>query len=304
MNGNIFDIQRFCVHDGPGIRTTVFFKGCPLRCIWCHNPESQKKDVSLAFYGDKCVNCGACAEVCPSVAHIFEDGKHVLKRSGCVHCGKCASVCSREAIELLGRTESVSDILKEVLRDRVFYKNSGGGLTVSGGEPLMQSEFLIELLKAARAEGIHTCIETCGFASPDTIRAVAEYTDIFLFDIKETNDARHKELTGVPFTPIKENLRLINSLGAKIVLRCPLVPNLNTRTEHLDGIARIACEIDNLLEVNVMAYHLLGNGKYDALGMENKMNGEPAMTAEQKKECIDAISEKITEISGKKVKVS
>ena len=294
MEGNIFDIQRFCVHDGPGIRTTVFFKGCPLRCIWCHNPESQKREVSLAFYEDKCVGCGACAEVCPNGTHVFDGEKHVLKRSGCVHCGKCAQKCPNGAIELLGRAESVSDIMKEVLRDRIFYKNSGGGLTVSGGEPLMQGEFLVELLRTAKAEGIHTCVETCGFASPETVKTVAKYTDIFLFDIKETDDLRHKELTGVPFTPIKENLRLLDSLGAKIVLRCPLVPNINTRTEHLENIARIVSETENVSEVNVMAFHTLGNGKYDALDMENKLKGEPAMTDAQKTECIRFISDKIT----------
>ena len=303
MEGNIFDIQRFCVHDGPGIRTTVFFKGCPLRCIWCHNPESQKKGVSLAYYEAKCVSCGACVKACPQGCHVFDGEKHVFRRYGCNHCGKCASACSYGAIELLGRKESVSQILGEVIRDKIFYKNSGGGMTVSGGEPLMQGDFLIELLKSAKAQGIHTCIETCGFASKETVAEVAKYTDIFLFDIKETDDERHTALTGVPFTPIKENLMLLNSLGAKIILRCPLVPEVNVRDGHIEGIARIATDIDNLLEVNVIAYHLLGNGKYDALDMENKMLGHAAMTDEQKKECIGKISNKITEISGKTVKV-
>lgn len=303
MEGNIFDIQRFCVHDGPGIRTTVFFKGCPLRCIWCHNPESQKREVSLAYYAHKCVSCGACTVACTQNCHKITDKKHVFERYGCVYCGKCASACSVGAIELLGRKATVSEILDEVLRDKTFYKNSGGGMTVSGGEPLMQGQFLTELLKGAKDQGIHTCIETCGFASKDTVREVAKYTDVFLFDIKETNDTRHKELTGVPFTPIKENLMLLNSLGARIVLRCPLVPDINTREAHFDGIAKIASSLDNLAEVNVMAYHLLGNGKYDALEMENKMSGHAAMTDEQKKECIDKISKKITEISGKTVKV-
>ena len=179
----------------------------------------------------------------------------------------------------------------------------GGKVDVSGGEPLVQGEFLIELLKGAKEHGLHTCIETCGFGKSEILKEVAKYTDIFLFDIKETDDARHKELTGVPFTPIKENLFLLNSLGAKIVLRCPLVPDINTRDEHYHEIAKIASELDNLLEVNVMAYHLLGNSKYDALEMENKMRGHEAMSAEQKAECIKAISQKITEISAKTVKV-
>ena len=303
MEGNIFDIQRFSVHDGPGIRTTVFFKGCPLKCIWCHNPESQKKEVSFAFYESKCTLCGACAEACPNKVHLFEGEKHSLDRTKCVYCGKCASSCIKGAIEILGRKESAADILKEVERDNTFYKNSGGGLTVSGGEPLMQKDFLLELLMGAKEKGIHTCIETCGFASRDTVTEVAKYTDIFLFDVKETDDERHRALTGVPFSPIKENLLLLDSIGAKIVLRCPLVPEINVRDGHLEEIARLASSMNNILEVNVMAYHTLGNGKYDALEMENKMKGKEAMSNEEKQACIDAISKKITEISGKVIKV-
>ena len=167
----------------------------------------------------------------------------------------------------------------------------------------MQGKFLIGLLKDAKELGIHTCIETCGFASSETVAEVAKYTDIFLFDVKETDDIRHKELTGVPFTPIKENLMMLDRMGAKIILRCPLVPNVNTRREHLYAIAEIASELNNIIEVNVMAYHLLGNGKYDALQIENKMLGHEAMTPEQKAECIKVISEKITEICGKTINV-
>ncbi len=303
MDGNIFDIQRFCTDDGPGIRTTVFFKGCPLKCIWCHNPESQKSAPAIAYYAHKCISCGACASVCPNGLHILKDGTHTFKREGCTLCGKCVTACLTSSLELIGRRESAEQILAEVMRDAAFYRNSGGGLTVSGGEPLMQSEFLAELLKKAKERGIHTCIETCGYASPSVIREVAKYTDIFLFDIKETDDDRHKALTGVPFAPIYENLLLLDSLGAKIILRCPLVPDINTRDEHISAIAKIAASLEGVLEVNVMAYHLLGNAKYDALNMENKMAGSAAMTEDEKAACIKAISDKIAAISGKRIKV-
>ena len=303
MKGNIFDIQRFCVHDGPGIRTVVFFKGCPLKCIWCHNPESQKADKSLAYYSDKCILCGKCSLVCHENCHKFDGEKHFLDREGCVLCGKCASVCSVNALELLGKSESVENIMLEVEKDSIFYKNSGGGLTVSGGEPLMQREFLAELLKSAKAKGFHTCIETCGFASQDTVTEIAKYTDIFLFDIKETDDARHKKLTGVPFSPILKNLMLLNSLGTKIILRCPLIPDVNTRDEHLANIAQIAASLDNLVEINVMAYHLLGNSKYDALNMNNQLQGHEAMSLEQKNTYIRAISDHVKEIGGNSIKV-
>lgn len=301
MEGKIFDIQRFCVHDGPGIRTVVFFKGCPLKCIWCHNPESQKRNKSLAFYSHKCISCGACSAACPNGCHSFVDQQHALNRDGCILCGKCASACSVGAIELLGRRATVEELLSEVMRDSLFYKNSGGGLTVSGGEPLLQSEFLFELLKSAKAQGIHTCVETCGFADSETVTKIAKYTDIFLYDVKESDDDRHKELTGVPFSPILENLMLLNSLGAKIILRCPLIPDVNTREEHIANIAQIASSLDNLLEINVMAYHLLGNDKYDALDMDNKMRGHAAMTVEQKEHYVDLIREHFEKIGGRKI---
>ena len=301
--GNIFDIQRFSVHDGPGIRTTVFLKGCPLRCLWCHNPESHKAGVNLAYYSNKCSLCGACASVCPNGCHEITDGKHVFSRHGCVSCGKCVEACAFGALELYGMRKSAEEVFSEVIRDKSFYENSGGGMTVSGGEPLMQPDFLVELLKKAKSENVHTCIETSGFAEEETVRRVAEYTDIFLFDIKATDDGRHLALTGVPFTKIKENLFLLDSLGKSIVLRCPLIPEVNTDTAHIENIAKIAVSLENLLEVNVMAYHTLGNGKYDALGMENKMSGKDAMTKDEKERYIAAISEAINRITDKPIKV-
>ena len=301
MNGTVFDIQRFCVHDGPGIRTTVFFKGCPLHCIWCHNPESQKKQTEIAYYPQKCICCGGCVAVCPAGCHSLAE-THCFDRTNCTTCGKCVDACTADALELLGRNETAEAVLREVLRDQAFYQNSGGGLTVSGGEPLLQSEFLLALLKGAKTEELHTCIETCGFASKEVLREAAKYTDLFLFDIKETDDARHQELTGVPFTPISENLHYLSSLGASIILRCPLIPGINDREEHLAEIARLAAELA-VQEVNVMAYHRLGDGKYDAIGTENPFPDHQAMTPAQKQACIDAITERIEAITDRKIKV-
>ena len=292
MEGNVFDIQRFCVHDGPGIRTTVFLKGCPLRCVWCHNPESQRPTVELAYYAHKCIGCGACVKACKTGTHSFDtSGAHLLNRELCVSCGACASVCPTSALELIGRKATVDEVIDEVLRDRTFYQNSGGGMTVSGGEPLAQPKFLTELLKMAKSEGIHTCIETSGYASPDVVREVAQYVDLFLFDIKETDDARHKELTGVPFTPIKENLLLLDSLGKKTVLHCPIVPEKNLRDEHLVEIGQLAASLKGLCDVEVMAYHTLGAAKYDALSKENGMGDAPAMSDEEKQRCLKIIKD-------------
>ncbi|MBR2650694.1 MAG: glycyl-radical enzyme activating protein [Clostridia bacterium] len=303
MKGNIFDIQRFSVHDGPGIRTTVFFKGCPLRCIWCHNPESQSCEASLAYYPKSCIGCGACAAACPSGAHrMTDEGMHIFDRALCISCGACAAACPSEALVSFGKSVDVSEIMDEVLRDKSFYENSGGGLTVSGGEPLMQGEFLVELLSAAKAAGLHTAIETSGFGSRELLCRVAEYTDLFLFDIKTTGDEAHRRLTGVPQSPIRENLLLLDSLGANIVLRCPLIPGVNTTDEHYDAIAKLALTLRGVSEVNVMAYHTLGDGKYDALDMENEMASADAMTAEEKAACIENIKRRII-AGGKDIKV-
>ena len=298
MEGNIFDVQRFCVHDGPGIRTTVFFKGCPLRCIWCHNPESQSVEPCLSYYPTKCMSCGGCAAVCPNSCHLVDGERHLFRRDRCVGCGECVKACPTDALAISGRRASVEELIAEAERDRTFYKTSGGGLTVSGGEPLAQPEFLTALLRAAKERGIHTCVETCGFASEQTVRAVAEHTDIFLYDIKETDGERHRKLTGVPLEPIMRNLALLDSLGSEVVLRCPLIPDINTREEHLCAIAEIAVAYSCVKAVNVMAYHSLGNSKYDAIGLENRLPKTADMSGEQKAALVKSISDKITALGG------
>ena len=301
--GNVFDIQRFSVHDGPGIRTTVFLKGCPLRCLWCHNPESHTSSVSLAYYAEKCVACGSCVDACAEACHNIVDGIHTLQRDSCTACGECSRVCAFGAVELMGNRMTVDSVLAEVLRDKAFYTNSGGGMTVSGGEPLAQPEFLIELLMRAREQGIHTCIETSGYAAEEVIRRVAEYTDLFLYDVKATDCDKHRLLTGVDFSPILDNLRLLDSLGKQIVLRCPLIPEVNTDDAHISNIALLASGLVNLVEINVMAYHTLGNAKYEALAIDNRLAGRAAMSDEEKQKYINRISDLMVNVYARHIRV-
>ena len=244
MNGTIFDIQKFCTSDGPGIRTTVFFKGCPLSCLWCHNPESQRTEREIMFYPDKCKGCGRCRDAGDDF------------------------VCYNDARRACGRVISADEVMEEVLRDNVFYESSHGGVTLSGGEPMYQADFALEILKRAKAAGIHTAVETCGFASKRTVEAIAEYTDLFLFDYKETSPELHREFTGVDNTVILENLRFIDSLGKETVLRCPIVPTCNDRPEHYEGIAAVANSLKNVKKIEIEPYHPLGEGKYTALGRD------------------------------------
>ena len=267
MMGKIFNIQRFCTSDGPGIRTTVFFKGCPLKCLWCHNPESQKTENQILFDKDSCVNCLKCVPLCESGCHIADGKFHNFDRRDCIACGKCLTPhCS--ALEISGYDVCAEDVLKEVLKDKAFYDNSAGGITLSGGEPLYQAEFCLEILRKAKDLGLHTAIETCGFASKEVIKKSAEFVDVYLFDFKESNPERHKAFTGVDNKLILENLRLIDSLGKAIILRCPIIPGFNDTDEHFLGISEICNELKNIMRAEIEPYHSLGENKYSRLQIE------------------------------------
>jgi pyruvate formate lyase activating enzyme len=282
QTGRVFDIQRFSIHDGPGIRTTVFLKGCPLRCRWCHNPESMHPEALLSFAVDKCVSCGSCVEACPNQAHVFDEQQvHVFLREQCDLLGECAAVCPSGALELIGQDISCAEVLEPVLRDRLFYELSGGGITLSGGEPLLQIDFAAALLAGAKAAGLHTAVETAGHATFARLARVAPHTDLFLYDLKETDDARHREYTGVPVKGIQDNLRALHDLGASILVRLPTVPGLNDRPEHFRAIADLVRPLTGLLGVEVMPYHSLGIGKRHRLGLESDrdIDPEPPSTA-------------------------
>lgn len=266
IKGTIFNIQRFCTQDGPGIRTTVFMKGCPLRCAWCHNPESHRVAPELLFSPEKCIGCGDCATACTVGCHRMLDGLHRFDRSACAGCGKCAESCCTGALELCGRTATVDEVLGTVVRDAAFYKNTGGGMTLSGGEPLAQGEFTLALAKEAKARGLHVCIETCGHGKPELVRALAEYIDIFLLDCKLTDLELHKQYTGVDNRLILENLALLDELGAHIVLRCPILPDINLTDAHFDGLAALAKRFASIQQFDLEPYHPLGISKSERLG--------------------------------------
>ena len=245
MNGTIFNIQRFCINDGPGIRTTIFLKGCPLKCIWCHNPESQAREPEIMFYKEKCTKCGSCVNVTVNDSDF---------------------VCINDAKEICGKEISSDEVIKEVLKDEIFYQNSGGGITISGGEPFYQFDFSLELVKKAKENGLHTAIETCGFVKNSNLKKIAEFVDLFLYDYKETNSEKHKNFTGVDNTVIIDNLSFLNDINKDVILRCPIIKGCNDRREHFEGIAEIANRYKNILHIEIEPYHSLGEGKYSALG--------------------------------------
>jgi len=264
--GLVFDILKFAIHDGPGIRTTVFLKGCPLNCLWCHNPESKDGRVEISYLPAKCVGCGACVAACPRGCHRLADGMHIYDRTACERCGACAVGCYARAIEQVGRLREVGEVLAEVLRDRPFYETSGGGMTISGGEPLAQFGFTRELLARAKAEGLHTALDTSGFAPQARYAELLPLVDLFLYDIKTTDPARHLELTCQPLDLIHANLRFLSDAGARLFLRCPLVPGVNDSDAELAGLAALANDLAGVEEIDVEPYHPLGVSKAGRMG--------------------------------------
>ena len=280
----VFDIEKFAVHDGPGIRTVVFIKGCPLHCLWCHNPESQSFEPELLFDSGKCTMCGKCVSICPQHCHAIADGKHSFERINCVHCGKCTESCPAEALKAVGRKMSVSEVMAEVEKDRVFYQNSGGGITLSGGEPLAHFDFSSALLKAAKDAGLHTAVETSGFAPWERINELLPLVDLWLWDVKAVPE-KHEKLTGVPAQPILENLKKLDQSGASIMLRCPLVPGINDEDVALNHIADLANTLKNVQRIDLEPYHPMGEGKSRNLGRQDVFHAQFASDADKKRWC-------------------
>ena len=254
MTATIFDIERSSFVDGPGIRTTVFFKGCNLRCAWCHNPESQKRESELAFFESRCTGCGKCREKCPNAL------------ASCNLCGACTVYCPTDARKLYGKEMTVSEILDEILRDRAFYENSGGGVTFSGGECLLQIDVLEELLKACKAEGIHTAVDTAGHVPYEFFERILPYTDLFLYDVKAFDTEIHKQYTGVGNERILENLAKLLQIGAPIWVRIPTIPTVNANVEEMQKIKAFFDTYGTPKKIELLPYHAMGEGKCTALG--------------------------------------
>jgi pyruvate formate lyase activating enzyme len=274
LQGTIFHLARYAIHDGPGIRTVVFLKGCPLRCWWCHSPESQLPGPELLVRRDRCIRCGQCLAACPHHAiHDGGDGFETLTGE-CALCGTCAAVCPTGAREIAGRRVTVSELLAEIERDVVFYDQSGGGVTFSGGEPLAQAAFLEAMLAACRERAIHSAIETSGFAPIDRFQAVAALADLVLFDVKLLDDERHRRVTGVSNRIILENLARLARWHRAVRVRVPLVPGVNDAPSDLDAIGRLLASL-GLHAVDVLPYHTAGAAKYARLGRPYRLAGAP-----------------------------
>lgn len=270
VRGLVFDIAHFTVHDGPGIRTTVFMKGCPLRCIWCHNPEGIDRQPQLSYTHAKCISCGDCIGSCPENAICFADDNLHIDRQKCLVCGRCTQACRPEALFLYGREFTVTDLLPEILADREFYRQSGGGVTLSGGEPLLQPDFCASFLAACQAEKLHTALDTCGAVPFSDFEAVLPHINLVLYDLKHIDSAVHRRLTGLGNELILQNLRRLGQLSVPLEVRIPCLPTLN------DGIimqrmADFLSDIPSLLQVRLLPYHDLARSKYRAIGIPDNM---------------------------------
>lgn len=263
--GIIFNIQKFCLHDGDGIRTCVFLKGCPLKCIWCHNPEGLDKQKCLSFDKAKCTLCGRCLDVCTS--RTIRDGLLNTERADCTVCGKCTEVCLNDANEIIGKEMTAEEVISEVLKDKLFYDTSGGGLTVSGGEPSYQPDFTLELLRLAKDNGISTAVETCGIGPREFYKEAAELGASFLFDIKCMDASRHKELTQADNSHILSNLQYLMDSGADIIIRLPLIPGCNDSDEDIRQLSEFLNRYKGQYRyAEIMPYHAMGTGKAEKVG--------------------------------------
>ena len=283
ITGRIVGIKRFEIHDGDGIRTTLFLKGCPLKCIWCHNPESISYRPQVAYNEARCIGCGACASLC--TVHSLSGDKHFYDRSKCTGCGRCEEACLGEALTFYGKDITVQDALTLLTEDRIFYISSGGGVTLSGGEPLLQADFCRELLRLLQTAGIHTAIDTCGFATRAQIDKVIDITDLFLYDIKFIDVNKHIQYTGKPNEVILNNLTYIIGRGKRVEIRIPLIPTIND--DQIDPIGGFLAALGFTGKVKLLPYHDFAASKYEALEMENTL---PAVRTPDNGQIADAVA--------------
>ncbi|GAA0751329.1 choline TMA-lyase-activating enzyme [Clostridium sartagoforme] len=282
----IFNVQKYNMYDGPGVRTLIFFQGCPLRCKWCANPEGMIKKYRVMFKINSCVNCGACVSVCPVGIHTIsnESLKHEVNRNiECIGCRKCVDACLNSALSIVGEVKTISELVEIVEEDRAFYEASGGGVTLGGGEVLMQPEAASSLLMACKQEGINTAIETCGYSKLESVLKVAEFTDLFLFDIKHINSDKHFELTGVRNEQILENLKELLRRKYKVKIRMPLLKGVNDRKEDIEDIIKFLIpfkDYKNFKGIDLLPYHKMGVNKYKQLGIEYPIEGDPSLSNE------------------------
>lgn len=282
VTGTVFSIQRFSIHDGPGIRTTVFFKGCPLRCFWCHNPEGLRKPVEIQFYPARCIGCGECVRVCPEGAQELVDGIRIYHRERCTACGECVETCYAEGLQMVGQVVSAHQVIAEVLQDREFYTGSNGkvgGVTLSGGEPMLQPSLALEILAGCKAEGIHTALETTTHYRWETLEKALPLTDLFMIDIKHIDSAKHRAATGVTNEQILANIRRLASTGKPIIFRTPVIPGVNDTVAEIQAIAGFIHDLSRIpladgslhperLSLELLAFHKLAADKYRSLGLE------------------------------------
>jgi pyruvate formate lyase activating enzyme len=272
LSGTIFNIQRFSIQDGPGIRTTVFMKGCPLWCPWCSNPESQSSFPEIAHRDSLCNKCGRCIEVCAAQAISLTDNGVKIDRETCTGCGKCIEVCIPGALKCYGEEMSIEEVYREAIRDTPFYQDSGGGVTAGGGEPLSQADFVAGLFKRCQDSGINTCLDTCGYAAPSAWKKVLPHTNLVLFDVKLMEPSAHRRVTGKSNEKILQNLELVAASGVPVIVRIPLITGINDSRENITDTARYVANINGLKEINLLPYHRFGESKYAMLDRQYSLS--------------------------------
>lgn len=280
-NGKIFDIKQFAVHDGPGIRTTVFFKGCPLRCHWCHNPEGIEYEDDLFFHESKCIACGSCWALCPQDA-IRRDGDMIkIDRDLCDLCGRCAEECPTTALKVAGKMITIEDVMDEIERSTIYHDTSAGGVTLSGGEPFQQFEFMKELIDRCKEKDIHVTVDTCGYVDPEKLDSVKDKIDLFLFDIKIIDEELHDQYTGVSNDKILKNLKsLLMEGGTEVIIRFPIIPNTTDTEENLSSILEFLSPFKGVKEIDILPYHDVKE-KYNRLGKEYKFSETKSLSREK-----------------------